>query len=109
VSVPLGCECSGWGWWRYSDEGGEVSVDTADDTAEIGGKELEERCDDGSGADTDAGGGIVTRDVSLPRGEGAVGGDVLALCMERACVSRAEARAERGERGEGSAVDRNSK
>jgi len=61
--------------------------------AEVGGKETEERCDGCAGVDADVGGGGSAKDMSLPNSKGGLSGrDMLASCMERACVSGAEVR-----------------
>jgi len=105
TSEPLVCEWGGWDWWWDCDDGGEVSVEAADGMAEVGSKETEERCDGCAGVDVDVGSGSSAKEMSLPSGKGGLSGrDMLASCMERACVSGAEASMERDGMGTGSAV-----
>ena len=58
VSAPPGCTGGDWGWHCDSHKDGEPSEDAADGMTD---KELEEYCDECSGAHEDAGIGIVAR------------------------------------------------
>jgi hypothetical protein len=69
-----------------TDSGGIDSVDTADDTGEVDGKELEERCDMCSGVVANIDGVTAVRDISPPRGEGETGScDTLVVSVREAC------------------------
>jgi hypothetical protein len=85
-----------------SDSGGIDSVDEADDTGEVGGKELEERRDMCSGAD----GVTAAIDMSSHRGEWGTGGcDTMVVGVRGTCDSGMEVGLERGELGIGSAMN----
>ena len=106
TSEPLVCKWGSWSWSWDSDDGREVGVKAADGIAEVGSKETEERCDGCAGVDADVGSGSSGKDISSPGGKGGLSGrDMLASCMERACVSGAEARMEGNGLGTGSAAD----
>jgi len=80
-------------------------VKAVDGIAEVGSKETEERCNGCAGVDADVGGGSSAKDMSLPSSKGGLSGrDMLASCMEGACVSGAGARIGKDGMGTGSAV-----
>jgi len=104
--ASLECEGGDCGWWCDSDSRGINSVDAADDTGEVDGKELEERRDVYSGADADVDGATAARDISSPRGERETGGcDMLVVGAGGACDSGTEVGLERGELGMVSAMN----
>jgi len=96
--APL--ECEGGEYGRFDSDSGEIdSVDVADDTGDIGGKELEERRDLCSGAD----GVTAAIDMSSPRGEWGTGGcDTMVVGVRG--DSGMEVGLERGELGVGSDI-----
>ena len=67
--TSLECEGGNCGRRCDSDSGGVNNVDTADNTGEVDGRELEERRDTCSRVDTDVNGATAPRDISSPRGE----------------------------------------
>ena len=104
--ASLECEGGECGRWCDSDSEGINSVDAADDTGEVDGKELEECRDKRSGADADVDCVTAARDISLPRGEwGTDCCDALAVGVRGPCDSGMEVGLERSELGMGSAMN----
>ena len=104
--ASLEFEGGGCGRWCDSDSGGINSVDAANDTGDVDGRELEERRDMCSGIDADVDGATAARDISSPNGEREIGGcDTLGVGVGGACDSRTEVGLERGELGMGSAMN----
>lgn len=104
--VSLKCNGGDCGRWCDSDSRRIDSVDAADDTGEVGGKELEDCRERYSWVDADVDGVTAAIDISSPRSEGEAGDcGTLVIGVGGTCDSGIDVPLERGELGMGSAMN----